>query len=81
MRGGRKVVGGGALFAEFGFFLNPQNKWGAITPHDRVPIAESFRLGPGVTNGIKDFTIVANSGAEVGQTVTYKFDGKVYRGK
>jgi hypothetical protein len=48
---------------------------------DDVPIAEGFRLGPGVSGGIKDFTVQANSRAEAEQTVTYKFEGKLYRTK
>jgi hypothetical protein len=53
----------------------------SLFSNDRVPIAEGFRLGPGITGGIKDFTIMANSSSDTGQRVTYKFDGKFYRAK
>ena len=56
-------------------------KWWSLIPGDQAPIAESFEFGPGVSHGIRDLTIVANSSAESGSRVTYKFDGKVYRVK
>jgi hypothetical protein len=78
---GSKLLCGGTGNCQTWVFRKADNKWVSLFPNDRVPMAESFRLGPGVTDGIKDFTIVANSGAEAGQTVTYKFDGKSYRAK
>jgi hypothetical protein len=78
---GSKLLCGGTGNCQTWVFRKTDNKWVSLFPNDRVPIAERFRLGPGVTDGIKDFTIVANSGAEAGQTVTYKFDGKFYRTK
>jgi len=57
------------------------NHWVLMFRKDDVPIAEAFRLGPGVSGGIKDFTIQANSSAEAARTVTYTFDGKFYRAK
>jgi hypothetical protein len=35
-------------------FRKADNKWVSLFPKDHVPIAESFRLGPHVTAGIKD---------------------------
>jgi hypothetical protein len=78
---GSKLLCGGTGNCQTWVFRKADNKWMSLFPNDLVPIAESFRLGPGVTGGIKDFTIVANSSAEAGQTVTYKFDGKFYRAK
>jgi hypothetical protein len=78
---GSKLLCGGTGNCQTWVFRKADNKWVSLFPSDRVPIAESFRLGPGVTGGIKDFTILANSGAETGQTVTYKFDGTFYRAK
>jgi hypothetical protein len=48
---------------------------------DQVPIAEAFSLGPKMTRGIKDFSISANTSADSGKNITYKFDGKLYRAK
>ena len=78
---GSKLLCGGTGNCQTWVFRKADNKWMSLFPNDLAPIAESFRLGPGVTDGIKDFTIVANSSAEAGQTVTYKFDGKFYRVK
>jgi hypothetical protein len=78
---GSKLLCGGTGNCQTWVFRKTDNKWMSLFPNDLVPIAEGFRLGPGVTGGIEDFTIVANSSAEAGQTVTYKFDGKFYRAK
>ncbi|MCU1299207.1 MAG: hypothetical protein JWO91_3485 [Acidobacteriaceae bacterium] len=78
---GSKLLCGGTGNCQTWVFHKVDNKWVSLFPNDRVPIAESFRLGPGVGDGIKDFTIVTNSGAEAAQTVTYRFDGKFYRAK
>jgi hypothetical protein len=78
---GSKLLCGGTGNCQTWVFRKADNKWVSLFPNDLVPIAESFRLGPGVTDGIKDFTIGANSSAEAGQIVTYKFDGKFYRAK
>ena len=48
---------------------------------DAAPIVDGFRFGPGVSVGIKDLTVTANTSAEATTTVTYKFDGKLYRAK
>jgi hypothetical protein len=78
---GSKLLCGGTGNCQTWVFRKADNKWVSLFPNDLVPIAESFRLGPGITYGIKDFTIVTNSSAEAGQTVTYMFDGKFYRAK
>jgi|SRR5947207_468503 len=64
------------------FVLRKLNgKWVSLFGLDQAPIAESFQFGPGVSNGIKDLTIAANSSAEARQHVRYRFDGKLYRAK
>jgi hypothetical protein len=78
---GSELLCGGAGNCQTWVFRKTNNKWISLFPNDGVPIAEGFRLGPGVTGSIKDFTIVANSSANAGQTVTYKFNGKFYRAK
>jgi hypothetical protein len=60
-------------------FRSFRSRWIPLFESDQAPIAEGFQLGPQITNGIKDCTIVANSSAEIGSRVTYKFDGKAYR--
>ena len=47
----------------------------------RRPGVAVLTAGPGVTNGIKDFTIATNSSADARQHATYRFDGKLYRAK
>src|SRR5215475_10356032 len=61
-------------------FRKANGKWLSLFSGD-APLAEGFRLGPGMTGGIKDLTIIANSGAEAERSVAYKFDGKFYRSK
>ena len=78
---GSELLCGGTGNCQTWVFRKTNNKWMSLFPNDRVPIAESFRLGPGVTGGIKDFTIVANSSADAERRVTYKFNGKFYRAK
>jgi hypothetical protein len=78
---GSKLLCGGTGNCQTWVFRKAGNRWVPLFPNDLVPNAESFRLGPSATGGIKDFTIVANSSAEAEQTVTYKFDGKFYRAK
>jgi hypothetical protein len=78
---GSELLCGGTGNCQTWVFRKRDNKWMSLFPNDRVPIAEGFRLGPGITGGIKDFTIMANSSSDTGQRVTYKFDGKFYRAK
>jgi len=61
-------------------FRKANDKWLSLFSAD-APVAEGFRLGPGITGGIKDLTIVANSSAEAGRSVAFKFDGRFYRRK
>ena len=62
-------------------FRRVERMWVPLFEGDQAPIAESFELGPHVTNGIRDCTIVANSSTNTASRVTYTFDGKVYRAK
>jgi hypothetical protein len=59
-------------------FRSVNSRWASLFP-DEAPLAESFQLGPGVTRGMKDFTIMANVSAESGSRIVYKYDGSVYR--
>jgi hypothetical protein len=78
---GTKLLCGATGNCQAWVFRKAHNNWILIFAKDDVPIAEGFRLGPGVSGGIKDFTVWANSSAETERTVTYKFDGKLYRTK
>ena len=59
-------------------FRRVNGRWASLFDEE-APIAESFRLGPGLTHGIKDFTIITNVSAESGRRIAYKYDGRVYR--
>lgn len=75
---GTKLLCGGTGNCQV-FVLDKINgKWVSLFGTEQAPIAESFQLGPEVTHGIKDLTIIANSSAESSTRATYKFDGKVY---
>jgi hypothetical protein len=76
---GSNLLCGGTGNCQIWVFCKTGHRWVSLFPSDLVALAESFQLGPGVTGGIKDLTILANSGAETGATATYKFDGKFYR--
>jgi hypothetical protein len=55
---GSELLCGGTGNCQTWVFRKRDNKWMSLFPNDRVPIAEGFRLGPGITGGIKDFTIM-----------------------
>jgi hypothetical protein len=76
---GTKLLCGGTGNCQTWVFRNVRGRW--VSLFTEAPLGESFQLGPAVTGGIKDFTIVANVSAESGKRVTYKYDGKVYRAK
>ena len=77
---GKKLLCGGTGNCQLFVFRQVNGKW--ISLFDKqAPIGEAFEVGPGCTNGIKDFSVIANSSAEAEHRVTYKFDGKFYRSK
>jgi hypothetical protein len=78
---GSKLLCGGTGNCQTWIFRKVGGKLISSMPKDQVPIAEGFSLGPNVTRGIKDFSISANTSADAGKNVTYKFDGNVYRPK
>src|SRR5258708_39816501 len=51
---GSTLLCGGTGNCQTWVFRKADNKWVSLFPKDHVPIAESFRLGPHVTAGIKD---------------------------
>lgn len=62
------------------FVLRKTNgKWTSLFGTEQAPLAEGFQLGPALTNGVKDLTVIANSTAESNARTIYKFDGTVYR--
>jgi hypothetical protein len=78
---GTKLLCGGTGNCQTWVFRRLNDKSVSLFKQDGVPVAESFRLGPGSSHGIKDFMAVANSSAESTQTVQYKFDGNLYQTK
>ena len=62
-------------------FRRVDGRWVSLFGNDEAPVAESFQVGPNVTNGVKDLTISVNVSAADGKHTTYQFDGKVYRVK
>jgi len=78
---GSKLLCGATGNCQTWIFRKVDKIWEPLFEGDQAPIAESFQLGPHLTNGIKDCTIVANSSAKTGSRVKYEFDGKSYRTK
>ena len=76
---GTKLLCGATGNCQTWVFRKLDDSWISLFPHDKAPIIEEFQIGPAVTNGIKDFKVVANSSAESEERVTYRFDGKFYR--
>jgi hypothetical protein len=78
---GTKLLCGATRNCQTWVFRKAHNNWILMFANDDVPIAEGFRLGPCASGGIKDFAVQANSSAEAERTVTYRFDGGLYRRK
>ena len=78
---GSKLLCGATGNCQTWIFRKVDSAWEPLVGGDQAPIAESFQLGPQVTNDIKDCTIVVNSSAKTGSRITYQFDGKSYRAK
>ena len=78
---GTSLLCGGTGNCQTWCFRKANNTWLSIFAADQAPIASGFQLGPGVTHGLKDFTILTHLSAESGQRVIFKFDGKLYRAK
>ena len=60
-------------------FRKTQSHWVSLFGPQEAPIGESFQFGPGLSHGIKDFTLVTNTSAQAADRVTYAFDGRRYR--
>lgn len=76
-QGTRRLCGGTGNCQIFAF-RKAQDTWISLFEGD-APIGESFQLGPATTHGIKDLTVVANSGAATRERAVYKFDGRFYQ--
>jgi hypothetical protein len=76
---GTKLLCGGTGNCQLFVLRKTNGTWVSLFGDDQAPLAESFELGPGVTRGIKDLTVVMNSSADASRRVTYRFDGQVYR--
>lgn len=78
---GTNLLCGGTGNCQLFVFRKANDKWVSLIGGDQAPLAESFQLGPTVTRGIKDLTVVTNTSAVTSQRVSYKFDGKIYQPK
>ena len=76
---GTKLLCGGTGNCQFWVLRKVAGKWTSLLATEQAPIAEGFSLGPTVTHGVKDLTLVANQSAEISHRVLYKFDGKAYQ--
>lgn len=76
---GSSLLCGGTGNCQMWVFRKLNGRWLSLFGTQEAPLAESFQLGPGISNGVKNLTIVANTSAEAGKRVTYKFDGKLHR--
>ncbi len=76
---GTKLLCGATGNCQLFVMRKANGRWVSLFGDDQAPLAESFELGPGVTRGIKDLTVVTNSSAETGQRIRYRFDGQIYR--
>ena len=76
---GTKLLCGATGNCQTWVFRKLKDKWISLFAGDQAPIIEGFQVGPGVTNAIKDFEVVANSSAETEERITYHFDGNLYR--
>lgn len=78
---GSNLLCGGTGNCQIWVFRKAGERWISLIGKDQVLIAESFRLGPNLTAGIKDLSISANTGEGSDKNTTYKFDGTFYRAK
>jgi hypothetical protein len=76
---GTKLLCGGTGNCQLFVMRKTNGIWVSLFGDGQAPLAESFELGPGVTLGIKDLTVVTNSSAEASHRVAYQFDRQVYR--
>lgn len=76
---GSNLLCGGTGNCQLWVLRKVGQKWVSLFVGEQAPLAESFRLGPTSSHGIKDLTIAANSGAEHVEVVTYRFDGRAYQ--
>ena len=78
---GTNLLCGGTGNCQLFVFRKADERWVSLFGGDQAPLAESFQLGQSVTHGIKDLTVVTNTSAASSQSVSYKFDGQLYRSK
>src|SRR4051794_35444959 len=71
---GSKLLCGGTGNCQVFVLRKTHKRWASLFGEEQGPIAEAFQFGPTETNGIKDFSIEANSSASGSRRVTYKFD-------
>lgn len=76
---GTNLLCGGTGNCQLWVLRKVAGKWTSLFASEQAPIAEGFSLGPTVTHGVKDLTIISNEGADISDRVIYKFDGKAYQ--
>lgn len=76
---GTNLLCGGTGNCQLFVMRKTNGRWVSLFGNDQAPMADSFELGPDVTQGIKDLTVTTNSSANSGQRVKYRFDRHMYR--
>ena len=76
---GTKMLCGGTGNCQLFVVRKLNGAWVSLFEGAQAPLAESYELGPGVTDGIKDLTVTTNTGAQSSERIRYRFDRHVYR--
>ena len=76
---GTSLLCGATGNCQIWLFRKANAHWVPVFGKTETIIAEGFELGPTLTRGIKDLTIVANFGADETKRTKYRFDGRSYR--
>lgn len=78
---GSTLLCGGTGNCQVFVLQRKKGHWVSLLGNAQAPLAEAFQFGPGISHGMKDFTVIANTSAGLDQRVTYQFDGRRYRPK
>lgn len=76
---GTSLLCGATGNCQIWLFRKANAHWVPVFGNTETILAEGFELGPSLTHGIKDLTIVANFSADETKRTDYRFDGRMYR--
>lgn len=76
---GTKLLCGATGNCQVFVFRNTHGHWVSLFGDGQAPSGDSFQFGPGLSHGIKDFSVRTNLSAATDEHMTYAFDGRVYR--